>query len=118
MTETAQTPSASRSAGHALLPGLALTAAIASLAFALRLLPGFAAVSPLILAILLGMALHNLVGTPVRAAPGVAFSLRRILRAGIVLLGLQLTLGQVAAVGFTGVAIIVTTLVATFLFTK
>ena len=46
------------------------------------------------------------------------FALQRLLRAGIVLLGLQLTLGQVAEVGLGGVAVIVTTLAATFVFTS
>jgi uncharacterized integral membrane protein (TIGR00698 family) len=74
--------------------------------------------SPLILAIVLGAGLNNLVGTPAWAKPGAAFSMRRILRLGIILLGLQLTAAQVARVGFGGVAIIAATLAATFVFTK
>ncbi len=97
--------------------GLALTTTIAALAFGMHSLPGFHFLSPLILAILLGMVFHNLIGTPAVAKPGVKFSLRRILRAGIVLLGLQLTFSQVAAVGWGGVLVIVVTLVATFAFT-
>ncbi|HWK97227.1 MAG TPA: YeiH family protein [Pseudolabrys sp.] len=102
----------------AILPGLALTFAIAAAAFGLRLIPGVSILSPMILAILMGIAFHNVVGTPAIAKPGIAFSLRRILRFAIILLGLQLTAAQVAEVGATGVAIIVVTLVATFLFTK
>lgn len=102
----------------AVLPGLALTGAIAAGAFALRQLPGVAMFSPLILATILGMLLHNLLGTPAIAKAGVTFSLKRILRLGIILLGFQLMLSQVAAVGAIGIAIILTTLAATFLFTK
>lgn len=98
--------------------GLVLTGAIAAAAFGLHNLPGFGILSPLILAILIGMTVHNLVGTPAVAKPGVAFSLKKLLRAGIVLLGLQLTFAQVAAVGWIGVGVIVGTLVATFAFTK
>ncbi|OWY12880.1 hypothetical protein B6V73_18035 [Thioclava sp. JM3] len=98
--------------------GLALTGAIAMAAFGLRYLPGLNLLSPLILAILIGMAVHNLIGTPAAAKPGVTFSLKKILRAGIILLGLQLTFAQVAAVGWVGVGVIVATLVATFFFTK
>jgi uncharacterized integral membrane protein (TIGR00698 family) len=98
--------------------GLALTAAIAALAFALRQIPGVGVLSPLILAILIGMGFHNLIGTPAAAKPGVSFSLKKILRAGIVLLGLRLTFAQVAAVGWIGVGVIVVTLVSTFVFTK
>ncbi|WP_432283797.1 YeiH family protein [Aminobacter sp. BA135] len=100
-----------------LLPGLLLAAGIAALAFALRHLPGLGSFSPMIIAIVLGIAFHNLAGTPVQAKPGVAFSMRKVLRFAIILLGLQLTASQVAEVGITGVAIIAATLVATFTFT-
>lgn len=103
--------------GAKLLPGLLLAAGIAALAFALRHLPGLGNFSPMIIAIVLGIAFHNLVGTPARARPGVAFSMRKVLRFAIILLGLQLTASQVAEVGVTGVAIIAITLVATFAFT-
>ena len=118
--DTAVSQAARRPASKALavVPGLLLTAGIAGLAFALRRIPGVAMLSPMILATLLGMALHNVVGTPAWAKPGVTFSLRRVLRLGIILLGLQLMASQVAQVGFTGVAIIAATLVATLVFTK
>lgn len=98
-------------------PGLALALLVAGLGFALRQLPGFSAFSPLILAIVLGIALRNVVGPMPALKPGIAFAMRRLLRAGIVLLGLQLTLGQLAQVGVGGIAVIVATLAATFLFT-
>ena len=102
----------------AITPGLILVGGIAVLAFLLRRIPGMAIFSPMILATLLGMVFHNIVGTPVWAKPGVTFSLRRILRLGIILLGLQLMASQVAEVGLVGVGVILTTLVATFVFTK
>jgi uncharacterized integral membrane protein (TIGR00698 family) len=98
-------------------PGVFLTALIATAAFGLHELPGITALSPLILSILLGIAFHNLVGTPARAQDGVGFALKRILRLAIILLGLQLTAAQIADVGTTGLAVIALTLVATFLFT-
>ena len=99
------------------LPGLLLTAAIAALAFEQRRLPAIGVFSPLILSILIGMAFHNLVGTPRRAKAGVAFSMRRILRFAIILLGLQLTVSQVLSVGAAGIIVIVASLVLTFGFT-
>jgi uncharacterized integral membrane protein (TIGR00698 family) len=102
----------------ATVPGLLLTAAVAGFAFALRRIPGTSILSPMILSTLVGMTLHNLIGTPAWAKPGVVFSLKRILRLGIILLGLQLMASQVAQVGFLGASIIVTTLIATFVFTK
>ncbi len=100
-----------------ILPGLILTAAIAAAAVAARRIPGVGTFSPMIIAILIGMALHNVVGTPKRAKYGVIFALRQILRFAIILLGLQLTTAQVAEVGPVGMAIVVATLLATFAFT-
>jgi uncharacterized integral membrane protein (TIGR00698 family) len=99
------------------LPGIALAAAIAVAAFLARSIPGIATFSPMILAILIGTAFHNVVGTPLAMRPGIAFSLRRLLRAAIVLLGFQLTLTQIASVGTTGLLIVAITLIATFVFT-
>lgn len=105
------------SAFAALLPGLGLTVAIAIVAYALRLLPVIGELSPLIIAILLGMAFHNIVGVPAAAKPGMMFSQRRILRTGVILLGLQITATQLAELGTVSLALVVVTLTATFLFT-
>jgi len=100
-----------------IFPGVLLTGAIAAIATALHSIPGMAALSSLIIAIMLGIAFHNLLGTPAVAKAGVTFSLRRILRLAIILLGFQLTIEQVQIVGPLGFAIIAATLTATFLFT-
>jgi uncharacterized integral membrane protein (TIGR00698 family) len=99
------------------LPGLLLASAVAVSAYAVRQLPVMATFSPLILAIVIGIAFHNLVGTPTAAKAGVTFSMRRLLRIAIILLGLQLTITQVIEVGGRGIGIIAATLVATFAFT-
>ena len=99
------------------LPGLLLTAGIAGLGFALHDAPRLGLFSPMILSIVAGAVFHNLIGTPARAKAGVAFSLRRILRLAIILLGLQLTAQEVMQVGAKGVAVIALTLVSTFVFT-
>ncbi len=112
-------PAATLSGGpFSAIPGLILTAGVAAIAFGLREIPGMAILSPMILATLIGMLFHNFVGTPGWAIAGVKFSLRRILRLGIILLGLQLMASQVMQVGLSGAAVILTTLVATFFFTK
>ncbi|MGA3302448.1 MAG: YeiH family protein [Methylovirgula sp.] len=100
-----------------LLPGLGLTGAIAGLGFALHNLPYLSIASPLILSILMGILFRNVVGVPAGTQAGITFSLRRILRFAIILLGLQLTLAQIGEVGATGVLVIVATLAATFVFT-
>lgn len=101
----------------AIWPGLLLTAVIAGASFALRLVPGIGTFSPMILAIVIGIAFHNLIGTPARAKTGVMVALRKLLRLAIILLGLQLTVAQVMQVGLSGIALIALTLVATLLFT-
>jgi uncharacterized integral membrane protein (TIGR00698 family) len=102
---------------RSIVPGVALAAAIALGANLLHGLPGAATFSPMILAITIGIAVRNLVGAPSFAGPGIAFSMRRLLRSAIVLLGLQITLTQLAAVGAKGLFIVVGTLVAAFGFT-
>jgi uncharacterized integral membrane protein (TIGR00698 family) len=99
------------------LPSIALAGAIAIVAFLARNIHGMAVFSPMILAIVIGMAFHNIVGTPSLARPGIAFSLRRLLRAAIVLLGFQLTASQIASVGPRGLFIVALSLTATFAFT-
>lgn len=118
--KTAHNPTSNTSFGHfsRLAPGLAVAAGLVALAYAARAVPGVQLLSPMILAIVLGMAFHNLVGTPVRAKPGVRFAMRHLLRFAVASLGLQLTTQQLAEVGGRGVAIIGVTLAATFVLTK
>jgi len=101
-----------------LIPGLLLTAMLAGLGTMLHTLPIIGVFSPLILSILLGAVFHNVIGTPQRAIAGIAVSLRRILRLGIVLLGAQFTASQVADIGVSGIVIIAASLMATVIFTK
>jgi uncharacterized integral membrane protein (TIGR00698 family) len=118
MSLSSPLPFPASSASLCLLPGIGLCALLALAATALHALPGLGAFSAMILAILLGMAFHNLVGTPGWAQAGAVFSVRRILRLAIVLLGLQLTVQQLAQVGMTGLFIVVATLTVSFLFTR
>ena len=100
-----------------LLPGLALTGAIAGTALALREIPYVGLASPMILAIGIGIAIQNTSGTPAAAKAGITFSMRSILRFAIILLGLQLTAAELLEVGGIGFAVIAATLLATFIFT-
>ena len=97
----------------ALAPGLALTGGIALIAYALRVIPGVDKLSPMILAVMIGAIVHNSVGQIAGTGDGVNFSLRRILRFSIILIGLQITAQQAGEVGFGGLAIIAAGLVAT-----
>lgn len=99
------------------LPGIAACAAVAGVAYGLRRLPGVHDFSPMIIAIALGMLVRNTIGVPAALTAGIGFSMRRLLRLAIILLGLQLTFGQVAETGVRGVAVILAAVAATFLFT-
>jgi len=99
------------------VPGLVLVAMITSVAYSARGFSGLTLFSPMILAVVAGMVYSNVLGLPTHAKAGIAFSQKRLLRFAIVLLGFQLTLGQVAGIGLGGVGIVAATLGATFLFT-
>ncbi len=100
-----------------LLPGLALAVAVAVAAYYVRKIPGLAVFSPMILAILIGMAVANLAPLPAACSGGLAFAMRPVLRAAIVLLGLRITLGDLAALGWQSLACLAVGLVATFVVT-
>lgn len=97
--------------------GVILVAMITAVAFSAHNVSGFALFSPMIIAVVAGMIYSNVLGTPAHAKAGIAFSQRRLLRFAIVLLGFQLTLGQVVSIGAGGVGIVAATLGATFVFT-
>ncbi|HSH49672.1 MAG TPA: putative sulfate exporter family transporter, partial [Halomonas sp.] len=86
-----------------MLQGLLLCAALTAAGFSLAQLPALASngISPLVIALLLGIVAGNtpLVGRLSNAGPGLTFATRRLLRAGIVLFGLSLTLQQILALG-------------------
>src|SRR5215475_15822141 len=113
----ADVPRSNMRSALALLPGISFAGAIAAVALLTRHIPGMATFSPMILAIVMGMAFHNTVGTPTLAKPGIAFSARRLLRIAIVLLGFQLTLTEIAEVGARGLSIILIAVFSTFAFT-
>jgi len=64
-------------------------------------------VSPILLAILLGMLVRNLFRLPAWSEAGVRFALVRILRLGIVLLGIRLSLAEAGAIGLRALPVIV-----------
>ena len=118
MSATVSVTKAKSNTVFTLLPGILLTAAVASVAFAFKQVPGLSILSPLILAIVVGAAIRNIAGMPAAAQPGVTFSARRLLRAAIILLGLQLSFAQVLEVGFRGLLILSVIVLATMAFSR
>lgn len=78
-------------------PGLALALTVALAALGLNTL--VPTLSALLVAILVGVVLTNLVQMPEATAPGLAVAAKTLLRAGIVLLGLQVSLLDIAGLG-------------------
>jgi len=97
-------------------PGLAVAATCVAASFTIsRALP---AISPLVVAVALGAVLANLnlVGEAIR--PGLVFCAKRLLRVGIVLLGLRLALGDVVHQGAGALLVVGLTVAATFFGTQ
>lgn len=103
---TAQTPSTPMGP----LPGLLLCLGGGAVALGLNQL--VSTVSALLFAIVLGTIIGNIWRIPASMGPGVAIAGKRILRVGIILLGLQLVLGDLLelGLGMVAVAAIVVTL--------
>jgi uncharacterized integral membrane protein (TIGR00698 family) len=92
-----------------LLPGLALCGGAAAVAAGVNALLPF--VSALLVAILLGAALAAVRPPAAVVQPGLAFSGRTLLRLGVVLLGLQLSLRQIADLGAGTILLVVAVVV-------
>ncbi|MGW1197037.1 YeiH family protein [Streptomyces sp. NPDC002536] len=98
------------------LPGLAMAAAGVALSWGVhRLVP---AVPMLTVAVVLGIAAAHLPGVRalVRGAgrPGLTLAGKRLMRVGVVLLGLKLSLDDVLGLGWATVVMVLVTVVATF----
>jgi uncharacterized integral membrane protein (TIGR00698 family) len=102
-----------------MIAGLLLSGAIAALSLWASGLPAIASrgLSALTLAIVIGLVIGNTAYPAVaaRCDSGVGFAKARLLRAGIVLYGLRLTLQDIGQVGVAGVVIDVLMLSSTFL---
>jgi uncharacterized integral membrane protein (TIGR00698 family) len=103
------------------LPGLAIAASIAAVAFVVEYLiknNTAGVVSPLVIAVVLGALTSNLGWLPENCRIGLGFAARNLLRLGIVLLGLQLSFSQVRELGAPGLALVIVVVAATFVGTQ
>lgn len=73
-----------------------------------------APISPLVIAIALGILVRNTVDVPDWGRSGVSYAGRSLLRLGIVFLGFRLSLGDVLDIGWVGLVVIVATSTITF----
>ncbi|MFE4712561.1 YeiH family protein [Paenibacillus sp. NPDC056722] len=87
------------------LQGIGLTILLSIIAKLLAYLPFLSIMGQLVIAILLGILYRAVRGVPVQAQTGIAFSSKRLLRFGIILLGLKLNVLDIAHAGYKVVAI-------------
>ena len=98
----------------AVLPGLILALVLAFAGQYLSELIGIdlmglpkSPISAIMMAIILGIIIRNTITLPVTFQPGIRFGLVRVLRLGIVLLGIRLSLGQAGTIGLQALPVII-----------
>lgn len=92
------------------IPGLLLVLPVALAArFFQSLIPGSTlnkAISEILIAMLIGLLIRNTIYLPASVDAGAKFAMTRVLRLGIILLGLRLSLQDVAATGSAAIVLI------------
>jgi uncharacterized integral membrane protein (TIGR00698 family) len=105
------------------LPGLALAAAVMLLSVLVtkaagRLFPWEKnPLSPMLVAIILGMVIRTTVRLPGSFMPGISFGLKRVLRLGIILMGIRLSIFSVLEIGLLALGMVALCIAAALLVT-
>ncbi len=73
-------------------------------------------ISSVLISILLGIAVRNTVGLPERCVKGVEFSVSKLLRLGIILVGIKLSVIDVMKLGAIGIPVVIVCITAGLLF--
>ena len=108
----------------ALIPGLLLAAALAVVSIwasdwiGVNLM-GFSKspISPVMVVIILGIVIGNVFTLPAGVKPGLQFAMKKLLRLGIILLGIRLSIGDVFQLGALGIPIVLLCVASALLFT-
>lgn len=98
-------------------PGVAVCFVIALIAIWVRDLSGVKILNPVVVALIIGIALRAAIGMPATWRSGTAYVVRPVLRAAIVILGLQVTLSQLLSVGPVALGLAVAAVGLTMVFT-
>ena len=75
---------------------------------------GIDTLNPLLIAVGLGMAWRHWLPLPVAYRPGILFTMKRVLRLAVILLGLRLSLTEIMAVGPWGLGLVTVATLSTF----
>ncbi|MEM9606869.1 MAG: putative sulfate exporter family transporter [Actinomycetota bacterium] len=116
MTATTSTTARVTAYARPLVPGLVLVAVFVVIARGINEVAS--TVSALVAAVFLGALLANTVGIDPRLEPGLKFAAKKLLRIGVVLLGLRLSLDDVTELGGPALAVVAGTVLATFVGTQ
>jgi len=107
------------------LPGVLLSAVVAwfgilSSEFIGTELLGFekSPISGIMMAIVIGLLIGNLIQIPLVFHPGLRFSLKMVLKVGIILLGIRLSMAEVLRLGVVGIPLIIFCLTGAILITN
>jgi uncharacterized integral membrane protein (TIGR00698 family) len=106
-------PEPTAAAPPSVYPGIALAGTLAFLAVAASEWIGISwlgfaqsPVPPALVAIGLGLAIRNAIGLPTSYDAGLRFCIQRVLRIGVALLGLRLSLAAIGGIGLTALPIV------------
>ena len=105
-----------------LIPGILLTVALVALVIWLTGLINNALgykglISYILMVIVLGILLRNLITIPSIFMPGIGFGVKKLLRLGIILMGIRLSIFNVITIGAWGIPIVVVCIVSGLLIT-
>ncbi|OXM16296.1 YeiH family protein [Paenibacillus herberti] len=98
-----------------LIKGIALTVVLAYISGNIAELPFFSIMGIMIISIMLGVVWNSFMDVPLDASAGITFSSKYLLRAGIILMGLRLNLGQIADAGLSVLLIDIIVIAVTLL---
>lgn len=117
MTAPAERKTAARSfvaAWAERVPGVALSAAVGAAAyFAAPQLARFLPIPAIVIALIIGVALNPYVATRRIFVPGMVFCVKTLLRGAVALLGIRVSVGEIAALGPATAGLVVIAMVVT-----
>jgi uncharacterized integral membrane protein (TIGR00698 family) len=100
-----------------IVPGLLLSGLIAGSALLIHEYSALRFLNPLLIAVFSGIIIGNTLKIPRLYQRGIQFSMKRILRLSVILLGLKLSLSEVLSLGGSGLTMIILSSISTFYLT-